>query len=293
MEKELVTVIITTYERPEKLKKAVNSVLEQDYENIEIVVVDDNDENSIYRKETKLIMEEWRDNNKIRYIMHSKNSGGCKARNTGLEHSKGEYISFLDDDDEFIKGKISKEVKLMREEGKDERIAFILSEMSIINLSGIEKITDRKKLFDNNISYKDFLKKHILRECGYGYVGTSALFFKKKCLEKIGGFPYVRIRQEYLLMLKIFEAGYTGLYLDAVTVKINVSEGGVTRRYSKEKERDIYKVYIEQKKQFNEFTFSEKIRVKINYYKDILKYLIFTKRYARILLIPFSKNKEA
>lgn len=101
---KLVSVIITTYNRPfYMLNKAIKSVLLQTYKNIEVIVVDDNDENM--RKELE-IEKNIKVYKKIKYIKNKKNMGPCIARNRGIEESRGEYIAFLDDDDEWDENKI-------------------------------------------------------------------------------------------------------------------------------------------------------------------------------------------
>ena len=106
----LVSVVIPTYNRPVYLKRAIESVLNQTYNPIEIVVVDDNNPTDSARKETEALMEEYQGRQNIAYLKHEKNKNGSAARNTGYRHSKGEYITFLDDDDELEPRKIKAQV---------------------------------------------------------------------------------------------------------------------------------------------------------------------------------------
>lgn len=96
----IVTTIITTYKRSDSLERAINSVLKQTYENIELIVVDDNNYDS-YRKKVEQIMDKYLEDKRVTYIQHKKNLNGATARNTGLRAAKGKFITFLDDDDEF------------------------------------------------------------------------------------------------------------------------------------------------------------------------------------------------
>ena len=99
MNEELVSVIIPTYKRSEMLPRAVESALNQTYSNIEVVVVDDNDPESTWRKDTSERMLQFKNDNRVKYICHEKNSNGSVARNTGIKNSAGSIIAFLDDDD--------------------------------------------------------------------------------------------------------------------------------------------------------------------------------------------------
>ena len=106
----LVSVIIPTYKRLGMLGRAIDSVLNQTYNNIEIIIVDDNNEDSEYRKETERFMKKYDDNIEIKYVKHKQNKNGAAARNTGINNANGVYIAFLDDDDEFSPKKIELQI---------------------------------------------------------------------------------------------------------------------------------------------------------------------------------------
>ena len=117
----LVSIIITTYRRAELLNRSISSVLNQTYEYIEIIVVDDNNPDSSDRMETERVMEFYRDNPKVVYIRQSCNQRQPAALNAGIKNAKGKYIGFLDDDDEFLPHKIEMQVKAL-EELKNQKI---------------------------------------------------------------------------------------------------------------------------------------------------------------------------
>jgi glycosyltransferase involved in cell wall biosynthesis len=98
----LVSVVIPTYGRSEMLERAISSVLEQTYDNIEIIIIDDNGLNTQDQKYTEIMLKSYINDEKIVYLKHENNAGGCAARNTGIKASSGEYIGFLDDDDEWL-----------------------------------------------------------------------------------------------------------------------------------------------------------------------------------------------
>lgn len=112
-----ISVIITTYNRPELLPRAIESVLNQTYTNLECIVVDDASET-----ETTAVIEEF-DDDRLRYYEHGVNRGLSTARNTGIKHAEGQYIAFLDDDDEWLSRKLEKQVGLFNE--LDEEYAII------------------------------------------------------------------------------------------------------------------------------------------------------------------------
>jgi len=107
----MVSVIIPTYNNRGGLREAVISALKQDYDNIEVIVVDDNAPESEGRQRTEMAMEKFRDNLKVVYLQHSENRNGAAARNTGIKAARGEYIAMLDDDDRFLPTKWRRDIK--------------------------------------------------------------------------------------------------------------------------------------------------------------------------------------
>lgn len=111
----LVSVIIPTYRRAEYLKRAIDSVLVQTYPSLEVLVIDDNNPETDYRRKTEQLMTKYEDEKRIRYICHPENRNGAAARNTGLRNAQGEWCCFLDDDDWYLPQKIEKQVDFLLE----------------------------------------------------------------------------------------------------------------------------------------------------------------------------------
>ena len=105
MESYFLSIIIPTFKRNDNLKKAIESVLNQKG-NFEVIVVDDNDSNSEFRKKNEQLMNEYKKIDNFSYIKHDRNKNGAVARNTGIKNAKGKYITFLDDDDEFLENRV-------------------------------------------------------------------------------------------------------------------------------------------------------------------------------------------
>lgn len=108
----LVSVIIPAYNAVETIIPCVNSVLNQTYKNIEIIVIDDGSTDA-----TKIILEEYKEELCINnlQIIYQDNAGPSAARNLGIELAVGEYIAFLDSDDQWYPTKIEKQIKLYLE----------------------------------------------------------------------------------------------------------------------------------------------------------------------------------
>lgn len=105
----MVDVVIPTYNDPEEnLKRSIQSSLNQTINDIQIIVVDDNSE---YKLDS--ITEEL-DDGRLHFLSHNKNRGGSAARNTGANSSTGEYIAFLDADDEWLPSKLEKQLDYLK-----------------------------------------------------------------------------------------------------------------------------------------------------------------------------------
>jgi glycosyltransferase involved in cell wall biosynthesis len=202
--KDLVSIIIPTYSRPVYLKRAIYSVLNQTYKNIEVVVVDDNDATSKYRKETEIVMTEFTENTKVKYIKHSKNKNGSAARNTGLKESKGYYIALLDDDDEFLPLKLEKQVEVLNK--LDDSFGGVYCNYQQL-LKG--KITAKYK----NIEEGNIVESLLL--CNNSICGGSTLLLKRTVLQDLNGFDISFLRyQDWELLVRFFREHRLGISSD-------------------------------------------------------------------------------
>ena len=103
----LVSIIIPSWNTAAYVGEAVDSALAQTYPNIEIIVVDDGSTDN-----TKELLQPYADAGKIHYVYQA-NKGLAGARNTGIRMAKGEYIAFLDDDDEWLPAKLDRQVAFL------------------------------------------------------------------------------------------------------------------------------------------------------------------------------------
>lgn len=102
-----VSVIIPTYNRARYLHRAIQSVLDQRFPDLEIIVVDD-----ASTDDTAQVIEGFRDP-RIRYFRHNTNRREAASRNTGVQNAVGDYIAFLDDDDVWLPDKLAIQVNLL------------------------------------------------------------------------------------------------------------------------------------------------------------------------------------
>lgn len=124
----IVSVIIPTFNRSNLLIAAINSVINQTFSDFELIVIDDASADNTKKKVASI------NDKRIKYLSHSKNSGVCAARNTGLKAAQGQYIAFLDSDDEWLPNKLEKQLALFK--NSPENVGVIYSWLQVINEQG-------------------------------------------------------------------------------------------------------------------------------------------------------------
>lgn len=210
----MISVIVTTYGDCSLLGRAIRSALCQNGVQVELVVVDDNDPTSSARKMTEGVMKEFLDNDRVRYVKHPHNMNGSAARNTGLRLCAGEYITFLDNDDYYLPGRLLASYSLL-ESNPDKDAAFC----------GVA-IMDSKTAYIKNIVIPDDDK---LDQCNLlvneNMIGTgSNLFFRRSSCEDVGLFDTSFSRNQDIEYLFRFFRNHSAIASKSIYIIKDVSE---------------------------------------------------------------------
>lgn len=244
MNNPLVSVIMPTYGRPDFLIRATESVLAQDYVNYELIIVDDNNPDTEARKETEKVLDPYlkKYSDKLIYKKRDKNGGGSLARNDGIEIARGEYITFLDDDDEYFKNKISEQVHHIKENVLD------------LSLCGMQAVFNDKYI-DTPFSYPkgETLEEFLVS----GSTFTPMIMCKKALLNEINGFTQTPRFQDHLLMLKLLSKNPNVLILKKKLYIFNMHDGDRVT-YSKKSMYALDLKHSEERKYINRLEEKEK-----------------------------------
>ncbi len=198
IKRERVSVIIPTYKRPKNLKNSLDSVVAQDYPDIEIIVVSDNGKYSELNEKTREIVasfDKQYDNCSIVMLEHSTNRNGAAARNTGILNSTGEYICFLDDDDTYLPGRLSKSIAKLKTTNKTTAAVYC----GYLGWNSKENDLSRYKTGDltREILLLDY-KKH--------YLHTNTATYRREAVLTLNGFDEsYRRHQDLEFNLRYFE----------------------------------------------------------------------------------------
>ncbi len=232
-----VSVVIPTYKRPEELKRALSSILTQDYNDIEIIIIDDNPPESDTRIATEHVLASIQ--GPIIYLKNKKSLGGGGARNKGIENARGEYLAFLDDDDEWLPGKLKQQVELL--DRIPETVCSV--DTGFIEIDEIKGTTKEVKPALRGSIFDELLVKHKGRA-----PKLSSMLCRTAALREIGMFDvtlparqdldlYLRLARNYTF--EFIEAPLVNKYIhgsDRITSNIKSKITGFDIFYKKYKE---------------------------------------------------------
>ncbi|MCR8968938.1 glycosyltransferase family 2 protein [Facklamia sp. 7083-14-GEN3] len=253
-----VSIIIPTFKRPERVVRAVESVLKQDYDNYEIIVVDDNDPNSKERKETSNNLQKYSKLTNFIYIEHSENKNGSAARNTGIRNSNGKYITFLDDDDEYYENKLRIQANCLDSIGEEWGLCYTSYEK--IDRFGNRQYSLEKS--EGNL-YIQALSKNL-------FIGSGSNFMiRKSVIDKIGVFDETFIRNQDLEFLVRALKSYKIKYVDEITFLIHNEVREMKFSY-----KDLKVINENYRLKFNSYisSLSTKDRILVNKYLDLIDF---------------------
>ncbi len=191
--KELVSVVVPTYKRPQGLKSALKSVLAQTYHELEILVVNDNSEEDGIHHIIKEI-----DDSRIHYYENQRTKGANGARNTGILSSKGNLIAFLDDDDEWLSQKL------------EWQLSYLNHHPDFIGVFSAFKIHESGRWKQ----HKQPVSTLTMRDCLLNTVSigsSSSLLIQRKVFDQVGLWDESLIRQQDKeLLVRILASGTIG-----------------------------------------------------------------------------------
>ena len=267
--KPKVSVIIPTYKREVSyLKRAIDSIKNQTYDNVEIVVVDDNPPESECRMKVTNFMNSYENDPSVLYHPNKINVGGSLSRNNGINVATGDFITFLDDDDEYLQKKVEKQ------------LAFMIDQDCDMSFTDLKLVNDKKVVVDyreypdlKSFDKESLLKYHIMKHL----TGTPTFMYKTEKLREIGGFQDVKMGQEFYLMLNSIENNLKIRYFkDCDVIAYRHSDGGIS--HGENKIIGEKALYSFKKKYFH--LFSSREMMFINF------------RHHAVMTIAYKRNKQ-
>lgn len=257
-----VSVVVATYKRETELKKALESLAEQTYTCMEIILIDDNG-NDEWNGKVFEIVDGFRKRYPdivLEYIVNNPNQGSAKTRNIGINSAKGDYVTFLDDDDIYLPDKIRKQIEFMETNQYD----YSITDLRLYNKDGKE-IDRRIRSYIKETTVEALRMYHLK----YHITGTDTMMFKKEYLIQIGGFAPIDVGDEFYLMQRAIEGGGKFGYLPECDIKAFVHTGDDGLSSGDGKINGENTLYEYKKKFFNQLEASDVRYIKMRHYAVI------------------------
>ena len=198
-----VSVIIPTYNRSRTLARAINSILFQSYSDLEVIVVDDGSTD-----QTEQLVAEISDP-RVRYLRLGGNSGACRARNAGLKLARGSYIAFQDSDDEWLAGKLERQIAEVRKAELSEPAVCVFHTKIMYVSQGTHNNIGHKVLcvpeLPEGLSKQDLVKA-IHKD---SLISTQTLLLNRAALDKVKCFDEALVNNnDWDFAIRLVENSY-------------------------------------------------------------------------------------
>lgn len=272
---DLISVVIPTKNRAQRLVKAVISAQQQIGVTLEILIVDDASTDN-----TEAVVKSLADNDvRVKYFRHHQSIGGGAARNTGIENSTGALVAFLDDDDEWYSNKLKVQLELLKSQPSAvaASCSFLLNKPGQNNqLITITSLGDRQKLLRSN---------HL--------GGASVCLAWRKVLIAIGGLdPLLRSCQDWDLWLKLHKQGSIEVSQEPLVNYYVHEEDRITGNLSNEYQ-GRKKIFLRYRKEMNSETRKHTLAILMFYRVVVYDQSLWRRLKTIFYLILRNKNLES
>lgn len=264
----LVSVVLAVYKDDGFFDLAIDSIINQTYSNLEIIIVANNCNDELWEK----ILFYSRKDSRVR--PYRLDIGGLAfALNYGIEKSKGSYIARMDADDISLDKRIEKQIKFLLE---NRDISVVGTQIQYINIHGDNVIRGRTHVPLNHMNIQKFMKTR----CPFWH---PTVMFRKNDIIKLGGYKYGFYGEDYDLWIRGYLAGLKFANLDEVLLKYRTHENQMSSTHGKIAISSLLLFYFNQTRDFNflkgSFLYSKciqflivkttKIRMKLKGKKDV------------------------
>ena len=258
MKNDMISIIIPIYNVEKYLEKCLDSILNQTYKNLEIILIDDGSTNN-----SPNICNSYCEKDKRIKIIHKNNEGVSSARNKGIELSKGKYIVFIDSDD-YVS---NEHIEVLYDCIISNNVDLVISNLIDISEDGIILNNEEKESFLMN---KDQCLKELLSEDNFYHLCCGNIY-RKDLLEKIRFNCKYRIAEDLDFLYRYIKQISSAYFLSKNTYYYLKREGSATNSIYSEKWNDELKIcnfiiseMVELENNFHKYAKRKYIRLNIN-----------------------------
>ena len=211
---QLVSVVIATYNMGRYLPQAVQSALSQDYPSIEVQIVDDGSTD-----DTPEVVGQWREEPRVR-VHRQVNAGQTRAKNQGIALARGAFVAFLDADDVWLPGKLTRQMALF---GPPE-VGVVYSGYECMDADGRALPNEPARMYRGRITGPLLIDN---------FVSFSSSIVRRSCLSACGGFDEtLEMGIDYELWLRL-SARYVFDFVPEVMLRYRIWPGSMSKNYRK------------------------------------------------------------
>ena len=216
--------VLPTYNRPEFLKRAIRSVLNQTFGDFELIVVDD-----ASAEDPRPVVDAFHDD-RVRLIRHLENRGNAAARNTAIAAARGRFLAFLDDDDEWAPDKLALQVPMLVESEPDEALVYCARRL----------LSDGRELGIDAPAKEGWVLDELLP---WGLMSCPSVLLKREVIDRVGPFDERLSRGVDDDLWRRIARHYRVRYLDRVLVDCHVGHAERVSRIETPKQirEDIFR----------------------------------------------------
>jgi glycosyltransferase involved in cell wall biosynthesis len=212
----LISIVLPTYNRANLLSKAIQSIISQTFSAWELIIWDDGSSD-----DTEMVVNGFRDE-RIKYF-YEPNRGKPYALNQGIKHSMGDYIAFLDDDDQWLPGKLEKQINIL---SKVPKIDLLFGNFTNINKEtqlselgftqsaiGLEKLKTKNLNENSSLILEGWLKGISTSN----FIAFDSVVMKKEVIDQLGPFnEALKASEDFEYYWRFGLAGFQAAYIDEV-----------------------------------------------------------------------------
>ena len=239
MSEPLVSIICLCYNQAHFVEETLKSVLEQDYKNLEVIVIDDCSTDG-----SQNVIENFIVSNSVNQFTHHflvNNIGNCKAFNQGLKNAKGKYVIDLSCDDVMLPNRISKQVDFF--EGLDSNVGLIYSNTTYIDEAG--HLLNTHFQFSGKLQpYSGNIYSELIQEY---FIPTPTMMFKKSVLDKLNGYDEQLSYEDFDIWIRIARE-HEIHYQNEVLTHTRKSSDSMSSTWYKQGDSQAYSTYMVCKK---------------------------------------------
>jgi len=258
-----ISVVIPAYNAADTLPRAIESVLNQTHDNLELIIVDDASKDN-----TEEVVKKYKQkDSRLTYIKHEENKERSAARNTGINNATKPFVAFLDADDQWLPGKLEQQLSYLK--GKGKEWVGVYCDTTTIRANSKSKFSISVGENLPKEGGKEMIKTVLLQKTGrFG----STLLSERKLLEKTGGFDEsLNQNEDFEFIGRILREGKIA-YLDKELAIINKDGNSFPPEYSEKVKTQLLKMFKDEIDIFESQGYPvsslQFIRISKNYFRE-------------------------